>query len=86
MKGNDIEIEGHKVRIKKENLEEIKDISFINASPIIKEECPLLAEGQWTSDGQWLFFRTHPDSDNYNLDFEDFVEVANEAKEEVKFQ
>jgi len=80
---NAIRIEGHRVLLEEDNLEELEGMDFVGCSNVMKSECPVVAEGKWSKDGQWLFFRTYSASAGYDLEYEEFVEGLIQSKKKV---
>lgn len=82
-KASSIDIEGHKVYLETEDLENLENIEFVACSNILRSECPVVAEGKWSSDGDWLFFRTYSSDSEYDLEYDEFLNGLLISKEEV---
>lgn len=84
MEAKKFDIDGFRVLIKEEELHELEDINFVECSNIIESECPVVAEGDWTENGIWLFFRTYDSNSNYSFEFDEFMEAVKKGREEFQ--
>lgn len=81
--GSSINIEGYRVFLETGDLEDLQEVDFVSCSNILKSECPVVAEGKWSSDGNWLFFRTHSSDCEYDLEYDEFMKGLLISKEKV---
>lgn len=80
MEPNKFDIRGFKVYITRNNLDELRKIDNIESSSILKDECPVVAEGKWSQSGNWIFFRTYSEDHKYNYEFDEFITQYKEGK------
>lgn len=80
MEANKFNVDGFRVLIKKDELEKLRDVEYIRCSNIVKSECPVVAEGDWTEDGIWLFFKTYSENSDYSFEFNKFMKAVEKGR------
>lgn len=57
------------------------DRDLIDASPLMdsSDRYPLVAEGFFSNDGMWMFFKVHHRDSEYRLEYGEFVEALEET-------
>lgn len=68
------DVDGFRVYLTEEDIEDIYDEDDISASNILKSECPVVAEGNWDSTGSWLFYKTHSENVEYDMTYTELKE------------
>lgn len=66
---NQFDVDGFLVYLTEEDLDDISERDHISAKQVLKDECPVVAEGMWDSTGCWVFYRTHSESTDYDMKY-----------------
>lgn len=66
---NQFDVNGFLVYLTDDNLDDISKRDHISAKQVAKDECPVVAEGMFDSTGSWIFYKTHSESADYDMEY-----------------